>query len=199
MSKVFVGDLSFEQNEESLRQIMAEYGVVIDAQVCVDKDGRPKGYGFVVFSDETSAELACTAAKQRGQRVWRVRSQAHLCVTPSGLALTPAAQVVTADSAHAETWLDDEYQLGPKVRDIRDHGAFGGPLPLLRRCWHQACLLTLWPSPGRRHHRVGGNGSAGRPAAALVDGCTGGSCQGRKSPGLASPVTTLLLHTAPFA
>jgi RNA recognition motif-containing protein len=82
MSKVFVGDLSFEQNEESLRQIMAEYGVVIDAQVCVDKDGRPKGYGFVVFSDETSAELACTAAKQRGQRVWRVRSPAPLCVTP---------------------------------------------------------------------------------------------------------------------
>ena len=30
---------------------------------------------------------------------------------------------MTADSAHAETWLDDEYQLGPKVRDIRDHGA----------------------------------------------------------------------------
>ena len=33
------------------------------------------------------------------------------------------AQVVTADNAHTETWLDEEYQLGPKVRDVRDHGA----------------------------------------------------------------------------
>ena len=34
-----------------------------------------KGYGFVVFSDEVSAELACTVGKQSGQRIWRVRTE----------------------------------------------------------------------------------------------------------------------------
>jgi len=46
--------------------------------------------------------------------------------------------VVTADQASSEVWLDDEYTLGPKVRDVRDHdileweasGRMGGrPLP----------------------------------------------------------------------
>lgn len=34
-----------------------------------------KGYGFVIFSDEVSAELACTVGKQSGQRIWRVRAR----------------------------------------------------------------------------------------------------------------------------
>lgn len=40
--------------------------------------------------------------------------------------LTLLAQVVTAENAHTETWLDEEYQLGPKVRDVRDHGELWG-------------------------------------------------------------------------
>ncbi len=74
MSKVFVGDLAFDVTDETLRKRMSEYGEIVEAVVCKDKD-KPKGYGFVVFSDEVSAELCCTVAKQAGQRVWRVRTR----------------------------------------------------------------------------------------------------------------------------
>jgi hypothetical protein len=52
--------------------------------VCKERDvkgkelDKSKGYGFVVFSDEVSAELACTVGKQSGQRIWRVRRRAHV-------------------------------------------------------------------------------------------------------------------------
>ena len=42
-------------------------------QVCRDKQGAPKGYGFVIFSDTVAAELCVTVSKQAGKRVWRVR------------------------------------------------------------------------------------------------------------------------------
>ena len=42
--------------------------------MCKDKSGKPKGYGFVVFSDVVAAELCVTVAKQQGLRVWRVRT-----------------------------------------------------------------------------------------------------------------------------
>jgi hypothetical protein len=32
-------------------------------------------------------------------------------------------QVVDASQAKAETWLDEEYELTPKIRDVREHGA----------------------------------------------------------------------------
>ena len=43
--------------------------------MCKDKSGKPKGYGFVVFSDVVAAELCVTVAKQQGLRVWRVRTE----------------------------------------------------------------------------------------------------------------------------
>ena len=33
------------------------------------------------------------------------------------------AQVIDASQAKAETWLNDEYELNPKIRDVREHGA----------------------------------------------------------------------------
>ena len=54
-----------------------------------------KGYGFVVFSDEVSAELACTVGKQSGQRIWRVRKQN----TPGSAALRAAGTEATPRAA----------------------------------------------------------------------------------------------------
>ena len=54
-----------------------------------------KGYGFVVFSDEVSAELACTVGKQSGQRIWRVRKQN----TPGSAVLRAAGTEATPRAA----------------------------------------------------------------------------------------------------
>ena len=67
-------------------------------------------------------------------------------------------QVVTASNAHSETWLDEEYQLSPKVRDVRDHGESC-------YCWLYLCCIS---DQLHRHPGVGGQRPPGWTASALV-------------------------------
>ncbi|KAF8109257.1 hypothetical protein N665_0099s0009 [Sinapis alba] len=50
--KLFVGGISWETDEEKLREHFSSYGDVSQAIVMRDKlTGRPRGFGFVIFSD----------------------------------------------------------------------------------------------------------------------------------------------------
>ncbi|WOL12935.1 heterogeneous nuclear ribonucleoprotein 1 [Canna indica] len=50
--KLFIGGISWETSEDKLKDHFASYGEVLDAIVMRDKaTGRPRGFGFVVFSD----------------------------------------------------------------------------------------------------------------------------------------------------
>ncbi|GJQ08300.1 hypothetical protein GpartN1_g91.t1 [Galdieria partita] len=56
--KVFVGGLSWETGEESLREYFEGFGEVTDCVIMRDKyTGHPRGFGFVTFQDETVADL----------------------------------------------------------------------------------------------------------------------------------------------
>ncbi len=56
---IFVAKLSFETNDEDLKQLFAEYGEVRSARVVTDKfSGRSKGFGFVEMSDNEAAKKA---------------------------------------------------------------------------------------------------------------------------------------------
>ncbi len=52
MSKnIYVGNLSYDSNETSVRQAFEEYGAVDEVKLITDRDtGRPRGFGFVVMS-----------------------------------------------------------------------------------------------------------------------------------------------------
>ncbi len=53
---IFVAQLSFKIQSDSLREIFEEYGTVSSAKVISDQvTGRSKGYGFVEMDDETEA------------------------------------------------------------------------------------------------------------------------------------------------
>lgn len=57
--KLFVGNLPFSANDDSLRQLFAEAGTVDSAQVIMDKfSGRSKGFGFVEMSTDEEAAKA---------------------------------------------------------------------------------------------------------------------------------------------
>jgi RNA recognition motif-containing protein len=57
--KIFVGGLSWNTNDDSLRQAFERFGNVDDAKVIQDRDtGRSRGFGFVTFSDEDGAQKA---------------------------------------------------------------------------------------------------------------------------------------------
>jgi RNA-binding protein Musashi len=50
--KLFIGGISWETTEEKLKEHFGQYGGVSQAVIMRDKaTGRPRGFGFVVFSD----------------------------------------------------------------------------------------------------------------------------------------------------
>lgn len=58
-SKIFVGGVSQEANEQDFKQFFMQFGRVIDATLMIDKDtGRPRGFGFVTFDSEAAVESA---------------------------------------------------------------------------------------------------------------------------------------------
>ncbi|OGD56946.1 RNA-binding protein [Candidatus Berkelbacteria bacterium RBG_13_40_8] len=58
-NKLYVGNLPYSVNDESLKQLFAASGEVVEAKVIVDKfSGRSKGFGFVTMADEKAAQKA---------------------------------------------------------------------------------------------------------------------------------------------
>lgn len=61
-SKLYVGNLNYRTQEDSLRDLFAQYGEVVSATVVTDRDtGRSRGFGFVEMADEESANAAQNA------------------------------------------------------------------------------------------------------------------------------------------
>lgn len=57
--KLFVGGLSFDTTDISLRDGFARFGEVTEAKVILDRDtGRSRGFGFVTFADAAAANAA---------------------------------------------------------------------------------------------------------------------------------------------
>ena len=57
--KLFVGGLSYETTEETLKETFSQAGTVESADIIVDRvSGRAKGFGFVEMSSEEEAKKA---------------------------------------------------------------------------------------------------------------------------------------------
>jgi len=54
--KVYVGNLSWDTNDQGLRAAFEQFGAVSEAVVITDRDtGRSRGFGFVTFDDDDAA------------------------------------------------------------------------------------------------------------------------------------------------
>lgn len=61
-SKLFIGGLSYQSDEQSLREAFAKYGEVVDARIIVDREtGRSRGFGFVTYTSSEEASSAIQA------------------------------------------------------------------------------------------------------------------------------------------
>jgi RNA recognition motif-containing protein len=57
--KLFVGNLPFSATEDELRQMFGQYGDIVDLKLIIDRmTGRSKGFAFVEFADEATAQAA---------------------------------------------------------------------------------------------------------------------------------------------
>ena len=79
MTRVFVGNLSFEVTQSDLREAFAAYGPVSSADIVMDRsNGKSKGFGFIQMPSEAHAVAAmqgldATDLKGRNINVSRAR------------------------------------------------------------------------------------------------------------------------------
>ena len=60
--KLYIGNLSYATNEESLAGLFRQYGEVISAVVIKDRaTGRSKGFGCVELTDDAAGNAAMTS------------------------------------------------------------------------------------------------------------------------------------------
>jgi cold-inducible RNA-binding protein len=61
-AKLYVGNLSYDTSEASIRTAFEAHGEVASVNLITDRDsGRPKGFGFVEMGSSEEAEAAKTA------------------------------------------------------------------------------------------------------------------------------------------
>ena len=62
---IYVSNLSFNVQDEDLREFFAPYGEVTSAKVINDREtGRSKGFGFVEMPDDAAAQKAISELDQ---------------------------------------------------------------------------------------------------------------------------------------
>ena len=62
MKNIYVGNLSFDASEESVRALFEAYGTVGRVNIVTDRDtGQPRGFGFVEMANDGEGEKAIAA------------------------------------------------------------------------------------------------------------------------------------------
>jgi RNA recognition motif-containing protein len=57
--KIYVGNMSYNTSEDQLRDLFAQYGTVLSANIIMDRETRrPKGFAFVEMEEDSAAEAA---------------------------------------------------------------------------------------------------------------------------------------------
>lgn len=58
-SKLYVGNLSFNTDDNALRAAFGAFGQITDTYIATDREtGRPRGFAFVTFSTAEEAQAA---------------------------------------------------------------------------------------------------------------------------------------------
>jgi RNA recognition motif-containing protein len=53
--RIYVGNINFQTNEDTLREAFSEFGEVQEVAVIADRDtGRPRGFAFVTMPDDVA-------------------------------------------------------------------------------------------------------------------------------------------------
>ncbi|HET7839208.1 MAG TPA: RNA-binding protein [Rectinemataceae bacterium] len=64
--KLYVGNLSYNTYEDSLRALFQTFGTVVSAKIITDRDsGSSKGFGFVEMGTDDEARAAIQGANGR--------------------------------------------------------------------------------------------------------------------------------------
>ncbi len=73
-TKIYVGNLSFDTEEDTIRALFEEFGELIDLYIPVDRySGRPRGFAFVTMGKENASRaIAAIDGVEVDERIVRV-------------------------------------------------------------------------------------------------------------------------------
>ena len=60
-----VGNMSFDTNEEELREVFADFGTVTSVKLMTNSEGRSRGFGFIEMSDDNEGKEAIKSLNGR--------------------------------------------------------------------------------------------------------------------------------------
>jgi len=60
-NKIYVGNLSYKTTQDDLAELFSQYGEVTEAKLIADYDGRSKGFAFITFDSDDSAQASLAA------------------------------------------------------------------------------------------------------------------------------------------
>ena len=64
--RIYVGNLSWQTDENELRETFAPYGEVVSAQIITDREsGRSRGFAFVEMSNDEEGKAAIEAVNEK--------------------------------------------------------------------------------------------------------------------------------------
>jgi len=72
MTKIYVGNLSYDVNEQDLEELFKEFGEISSVRLIKDREtGRSKGFAFVEFanSSQSQAALKLDGEDMKGRRI----------------------------------------------------------------------------------------------------------------------------------
>ena len=71
-SKIYVGSLSYDVTSDDLESFFGQYGEIQEAKLIMDREtGRSKGFAFITFVDQQSAQdsLAADGTELQGRKI----------------------------------------------------------------------------------------------------------------------------------
>ena len=79
--RIYVGNMPWSVDDESLEQIFSEYGTVVSARVITDRDsGKSRGFGFVVMSSEAQMNDAIANLNGAVNLLEHISHSIYMCV-----------------------------------------------------------------------------------------------------------------------
>ena len=64
--RIYVGNLSWQTDENELRETFAPHGEVVSAQIITDREsGRSRGFAFVEMSNDAEGKAAIEAVNEK--------------------------------------------------------------------------------------------------------------------------------------
>ena len=126
--KIFVGGLSWQTNEESLRWHFEQYGKVVSVEVMRDRvTGDPRGFAFVVFAEMSTVDLVMKEASHEiNHKIVDVkRAQARGVAPPSIHKDHDTSSLMPSGAAAGNAMSSDH----PRSNDRGGPSAAAGPTP----------------------------------------------------------------------